>query len=330
MSEVIEKHRTPLLQEQLDARYSCPPMSEREIASRVEVKNPNTIFIAIRSVARGGITAMSRGIATGVLGPDGKPVYLVDNPFKSIMRAQVSAPDQRAKYTVPDVPVFVDREQYGFYTERESSLDVIHIYRALNIPIQNVRTFYNMRHPVDTWLSWVKFALHDNKYRKQLMENYILSVRECHKQYERDKLLGIQTTAMVYEAMRDNSPSIAMQRLIARLGLIYTDRVVQNWNDGEDPIHYIPYDLGIYTPTASDGTNLHDKAKTSTGLSYQTVSDEKVIQQIKDGNITREDLERLLDAKVEDTYNLHVLSASEDLGISINPTERIEYLLQSA
>ena len=80
----------------------------------------------------------------------------------------------------------------------------------------------------------------------------------------------------------------------------------------------------------SCNANFTHDSHVSTGLSYQTVSDEKVIQQIKDGNITREDLERLLDAKVEDTYNLHVLSASEDLGISINPTERIEYLLQAA
>ncbi len=330
MSEGIVNTEETLLQDQLDRRYSCPPMSEQEIASRVEVKNPNTIFIGIRSVARGGITAMSRGLANGALGPDRKPIYLVDNPFKSIMRAQVSAPNERAVYTVPAVPVFADREQYGFYTRKEATLDVIEIYRFLKIPLSNVRTFYNMRHPVDTWLSWVKFALHDNRYRGQLMENYILSVKECYRQYKRDKRLGIQTTAMVYESMRDNPPSLAMQRLVGRLGLIYTDRIVQGWDSGEDPIHYIPYDLGIYTPTALDGTNLHDKAKTSTGLSYQTVPDEQIIQLLRRGFITKEDLERLKDTKVEDVYNSHALSASEDLGVHIDPTHRIDRLLKVA
>ena len=58
--------------------------------------------------------------------------------------------------------------------------------------------------------------------------------------------------------------------------------------------------------------------------------DEQVIQLIRRGVITKEDLERLKNAKIEDIYNSHVLSASEDLGVHIDPTYRIDRLLKVA
>lgn len=193
------------------------PVPHREVAARIRL-DPEHAAPVILSVSpcRSGSTVMLR-----VFGYAGVPSYF--QPLKNLLRWAMLG--ETCDWTLPSAvhPIFV-KETLGPFTVAESRFDPLKALLDAGLSPERLRLLVIGRRPDDTWISWQRF------WRgRTCLANLIIAYRTTEKIRLASLALGIPTTHLVYEALRDHPPEIVIQRLFARLGVPYTRSAVSGW-----------------------------------------------------------------------------------------------------
>ncbi len=212
------------------------------------------VLLAV-SPCRSGSTALLR-----VFGYSGVESHF--QPLKNVLRWQMQGEDYT--WSVPNGPdlVFL-KETLGPFTAEESRFNPLQVLLSAGYPPDRVRLLIFGREPIQTWSSWCAYWS-----RKTRIEHYITAYHTADLVGKQARSLGIDTTCLVYEALRDHPMETVVRCLMGHLGIPYTPRAIGGWErlpgcgvPGSNIV--LPYEPPLFiTP------KIHDQVKQSSRLEY--------------------------------------------------------------
>jgi hypothetical protein len=157
-----------------------------------------------------------------------------------------------------------------------------------------------------------------------LLNNFLTAHDTAFTLYQEAKAAGIATTALAYEAFRDNDPPDVMKRLFSSVSLPYSDQAIQGWTVIPDPndlpshIHVYNHDLGELAMLSQQHIEDMMKVFMTTGFEYK----EKSIDKITD-KISEKEVAILENARVFGQYDQLRQATITDLGIPVSKTDEV-------
>lgn len=285
------------------------------IASRVLLPKKGELprIILLTGPCRTGTTSQFR-----TFGENGVTVY--NNHIKSIVRGL-----QRGReFNIPSVreagQAILIEESIGARTPAESQLNPLKVLLRAKYPPENLAVIVMSRDPLSTWASWCE--KYSDVERGTLLKNFVNAHDTIFTLYQEAKEKRIATTALVYEAFRDNSPQDVMKRLFSNVSLPYSDQAIQNWPVITDPKD-LPSHIHIYNQDAVKTMSpQHIKELMSvfstTGFEYKEKSADKIADKV-----TEEEVALLEKAPVFGQYDQLRQATITDLRIPDFKTDEV-------
>ena len=157
-----------------------------------------------------------------------------------------------------------------------------------NYPSEKLAVIVTSRGPLSTWASWCE--KYSDVERTTLLKNFLTAHDTAFTLYQEAKAAGIATTALVYEAFRDNGPRDVMKQLFSNVSLPYSDQAIQSWTVIPDPKD-LPSHIHIYNQdsgkSAISPQHIKELMKvfSTTGLEYKERSADKIADKITEKEV---------------------------------------------
>jgi hypothetical protein len=286
------------------------------IASRVRLPEKGQLprIILLAGACRTGTTSQFRSF-----GETGVGVY--NNHIKSIVRGL----RRGREFKIPSVEeagqTILIKESIGAKTPAESQLNPLKVLLDAKYPPEKLAVIVTSRCPLSTWASWCE--KYSGVERMTLLNNFLTAHDRAFTLYQEAKAAGIATTALVYEAFRDNDPPDVMKRLFSNVSLPYSDQAIQGWpvithpKDLPSHIHIYNHDSGKSEVPPQYIKGLMQVFSTK-GLEYKEKSVDKIAHQI-----TEEEVALLEKAPVFGQYDQLRQATSTDLRIPVPKTDEV-------
>ena len=280
-------------------------VSDQEIAERVHFKGlPPKVIVGV-GPSRSGTTLYAR-----IFSEQGIPTWY--QPFKAILRGYLH--DNNTHLNISNESCIFIKETLGAYTKNEALLNPVKILLLAGIPKENIHLIPLVREPFSTASSIVeKFSFF--KDREDLVDICNLCFESIEEIVTFTASKGIQTTTFVYEAWRDNSPVLVMEKLFLRLGVnIVVERLV-GWQKLKSLETALPNMYWLYEPAHYYHNDFFEKIKNSEKINFYNKSIEKITD-----TLTSVQIEKIKNGKALRIYDDLRKNSCSDLNIIINPT----------
>ena len=124
----------------------------------------------------------------------------------------------------PDGSVLL-KETIGPFTAAESSFNPVEVLLRAGFPPQRLQVVIMGRATLSAWASWDAW---DGRWTD--VAKFALAYETTERVRLQAYGLGIPTTVLVYEAIRDNDAETVVARLFERLGVSYRPIAVKGWH----------------------------------------------------------------------------------------------------
>lgn len=266
-------------------RFQKREVSWQEVIDRIDVGNKDKVSKLIVSISpcRSGSTALLRVFGASSINSHYQEV-------KNILRWRMQ--NQEISWLIPQEPeksIYL-KETLGPYTKAESSINILDILIKAGYPPEKLRLIIYGRAVLSTWTSWLQYW-----GDKTTLENMILSYKTTEKSRLQAVDMGISTTVIVYESLRDNSPEKIINSLMLAVGELFVENSINGWTQlppfGAPGSHiHIPDEPEEYF---ADGTR--DRVKMSDSLSFFSRKDQIA-------GLLEEDVKLLIDQRIPEIY----------------------------
>ncbi|MEN8130107.1 MAG: sulfotransferase family protein [Pseudomonadota bacterium] len=122
--------------------------------------------------------------------------------------------------------VIVLKETLGPFTDEECRFNPLQLLLQAGYPADRLKIVILSRDPFQTWASWQRWW--GKKTNPELFIKTYLCVEELRKQAD---LAGINLTCLCYDIFRDHYAGEVLGKLFYRLGLVWSSRVLEGWNN---------------------------------------------------------------------------------------------------
>lgn len=288
-------------------------VSSDAIASKIKVpksRNIPTVFL-VMGPCRTGTTVHLKIFSNSGL-------HSFNNPVKNALQREMFSQDGQFEIPPEEISILI-KESIGSLTLPESSYNPVEVLLKAGFPPDKIHLIANFREPLSTFASWIK-NYGEKTNPAILLPNFIRSYQNAHKIVGGVKRSGINVTALVYEALRDNTPDEVIKNLFHRLGIDFTEKSVRGWdNHGAEGsrIHY-GQRPDVFKSSVNDTVNQHSELKFFPTPMSQLL--EKIEKNQADF-IEREGLGVIYDEMRQQAEN--------DLKLTVNPSTQIEDFAQA-
>lgn len=304
--------------------------SDKEIASRVSFKGgkiPDIVLFV--SPCRSGSTATARMMAE-------QEQITWYQPLKGILRnisqgQEAHVEFERSRQSLKGILRNIFQEQGGVMykslfiketigpnTKNETEFNPLNVLLSAGVPKEKIYVVTLLRDPLTTAASVAKSFAHvigrveGLNSTDDLVDNYLESVRNVQRIQQQAKELGIPTTSMIYEALRDNHSHVVGNALFERLGVPFDVKRMDGWKEARSLDDFLKK---IEEPDIfHDGNDLFADVKKSSGLSYSSKTCD-----VRAEVLTPEQIAKIYQSRVYAFYNQQVKACRADLGIRCVP-----------
>ncbi len=293
-------------------RFNIKDISSKEISSHIIFEDKNKIPNMICGIApcRTGTTAQLKVFAGGEI-----DAYY--QPIKSILR-RIAFDSDYEDFIIPSKDIIFIKETIGPYSYAESKFNPIEVLENINYPKSKLKLIFEMRDPIDAYLSWINQFLSHEEYREQMLDLFILSYKTVNDMIDIAKKNSYISIPYIYESIKDNIPEDVISKLFKLLDIEFRESAIRGWDnkDIESKIHFAK-EPEVYEPL-----NLHDEMKKSEGLKYNA----KPIEYIK-SILRKDEIEKIQKSEIYSIYQKLIEEQEKVFDIKINKDFRIKYLL---
>ena len=206
------------------------------------------------------------------------------------------------------------KESIGAITENESKLNPVEVLIEAKYPADKIKLIANIREPLSTFSSWIA-TYQDKQPRSNLLQNFLMAYNSIPRIIKTAEKHKIQTTSIVYEAFRDNTPKSVVRALMDRIDIEYTDESIQGWSHPDSSNSRIHFGdrPQIFKRSTEDTFNQ------STNLSFfpKTIAE---LQEL----LVAEEVTKIKSMELGKMYELIRQRAENDLSITIQPSNQLE------
>ncbi|MGD8590779.1 MAG: hypothetical protein PVG22_18300 [Chromatiales bacterium] len=182
--------------------------------------------------------------------------------LKNVLRWQMQGVD--FTWSVPNGAdlVFL-KETLGPFTAEESRFNPLQALLDAGYPADRLRLLVIGREPIQTWASWCAYWSEEAS-----IVNYITAYHTTDLVARQAQGLGMDTSYLVHESLRDHAVETVVRHLLGQLGIPYTPRAIGGWK--ELPGFGAPGSNIVlpHEPPAFVTPKVHDQAKQASGLEY--------------------------------------------------------------
>ncbi len=279
-----------------------------EVAPRVHVPHEPPELILLIAPCRSGTSSHLRVFAAA-------GIRSYHQPLKALLRCLLQG--QEGQYHLPQEQFLFIKETLGPYTPEESLLNPLDVLLRAGVPKEKIRLIIMLREPLSTLASWQEiFSV--NRDPEVLLSNFILAYKTVSQIRKEAMHLGIPVTSYVYEALRDNNPSLVIASIFSRLAIRFASISIEGWQ-GLSP--YGTPESNITTPSEPMIyilRNLRDQEEGASRLQFYPKATESI-----DRFVATQDIALLINGGITEMYEKNRKACEDDLQVVVRKSQEI-------